>query len=442
MKLKTLASALALAFLLNIGTAPMTSDVAFAAKKEAAAKPEVLEKTLSGRTNPAAKIGGKVSKLLQKATKLSESEKIEEPKRYIDAIAILDQVLAMPKLTPYELSKAQQIKASFAYNADQIPMAIEAANAAVKGNGLNNVEHLQTMMMVTQLLYQNEQYDESIKAFDAYVAEAPKIKGSDYVMQASNYYNQDKFKETVAFIDKALASGDEPQKAWYQLKANSLYQAEDYKAAAAYLKELMAKDPKEKQWVNLAASSYISEENYTEALNVLQTAKKNGLFDSPEMWKQLFGLYQNAERYVDAANTIEEAVAAGGLKRDASTMNSLGQNLYTAAQDLDGKPEAKPLLERAEKAFKEAIALDPADGTADVWMGQLNMFERDNQKAARDHLAAAVTKKVSQIGNAYYLLGVAEFNLGNMAPAKAALTKALGYPESKSNATAFMKNLK
>ncbi len=439
MKLKSLATALALAFLLNAGSAPVTSTIALAAKKEV---PEVLEKTLSGRTNPAAKISGKVSKLLQKATKLSESEKVDEPQRYLDAIKILDQVLAMPKLTPYELSKAQQIKASFAYNADQIPVAIEAAQAAIKGNGLNNLEHLQTMMMVTQLLYQNDQYEESIKAFDAYAAESPKLKGSDYVMQASNYYNQDKFKETVTFIDKAMATGDKPEKGWYQLKANSLYQAEDYKAAAAYLKELMAQDPKEKQWVNLAVSSYISEENFTEALAVLQAAKANGLFDSPEMWKQLYGLYQNAERYTDAANAIEEAIAAGGLKRDASTMNSLGQNLYTAAQDMEGKPEAKGLQDRAEKAFKEAASLDPKDGTADLWLGQLNMFEREDEKAARDNLAAAVTKSLAQKGNAYYLLGVAEYNLGNMAAARAALTEAMKSPESKANATNFMKNIK
>jgi tetratricopeptide (TPR) repeat protein len=431
MKVKNLFAALAIGFCV-LGA---NIDASYAAKPKTVVA-EVIEKTLSGRTNPKTPMGNKMSKALNKAQKLAEEDK------FADANAVIAEALNGKKLTPYEISKANQIMASNYWQQEQYDDAYKATQAAIQANGLTNIEHLQTMFMAVQILTANEKYKESVVAFDAYVKEAPKIKASEYANQGINYYYQDDYKNAVIYIDKAIATGEPSQNQWTQIKANSLYQGESYDAAIVYLKELLVKDPANKQWLGLMVSSYLSLDKYTEAQNVLVDAKNKGMLDNEGMWTQLYQLYGNNDQFVQAADTIDEGIKGNFLKPNAKIKSSQGQYLYMAAQDIEGKPEAKPLLERAIAAFKVAMADDPKDGTAELWMGQIALFDQDNPKAARDYLASAVTKTLKQPGNAYYYLGVSEDQSGNKAAARAALIKAAGYPESKSNAERYLKNLK
>ncbi len=407
--------------------------IAFAKAKEPAR--EVIETTLSGRKNPKISIGNGVSKLLQKAQKLAEDEKFPE------ALVVLEEALTKAK-TPYEIAKTNQIKASYLYNTENFDGAILAGRAAVAANGLDNVEHLQSKLFIAQLLNQNNKYEDAIAAFNDFAADAPKIKGTEYMMQASNYYNLDKFKDAIIFADKAFATGDTPANAWYQIRLNSLYQGENYEGAAAYAKELMAKDPDNRQWLSLAVSSYLELDKNTEALALLNDAKGKNQLDSEALWTQLYQLYSNNDQFSEAGAAIEEGIAKGFLKADEKRMSSLGQNYYMGAQAVEGKPEAKPMLDKAIAAFKRAIPLDPKSGEAELWLGQIYLLDKDEPKPSRDYLASAVTKTLAKPGNAFYLLGVAEDQSGNRVAAKAALIKAQGYPESKGNATTYLKNFK
>ncbi len=425
-----------LSYALTIGLAFTALDpalVAFAKAKEPAR--EVIEVTLTGRKNPKISIGNGVSKLLQKAQKLAEGEKFAE------ALVILEDALTKAK-TPYEIAKTNQIKASYLYNIEKFDDALVAGRAAIAADGLDNVEHLQSKLFVAQLLNQSDKYEDAIVAFNAFAADAPKIKGAEYIMQASNYYNLDKYKDAIIFADKALATGDAPANAWYQIRINSLYQGEQYEAAAAYAKELMAKDPNNRQWLSLAVSSYLSLEKNSDALALLNDAKGKNQLDSEALWTQLYQLYSNNEQFSEAGAAIEEGIAKGFLKSDGKRMSSLGQNYYMGAQALEGKPDAKPMMDKAIDAFKRAIPLDPKSGEAELWLGQIYLLDKDEPKPGREYLASAVTKTLDKPGNAYYLLGVAEDQNGNRVAAKAALVKAQGYPESKSNATSYLKNFK
>ncbi len=425
-----------LSYALSIGLAFTALDpalVAFAKAKEPAR--EVIDVTLTGRKSPKVSISNSVSKLLQKAQKLAEDEKFAE------ALVVLEDALGKAK-TPYEIAKTNQIKSSYLYNTEDYDGALLAGRAAVAAEGLDNVEHLQSKLFIAQLLNQSEKYDDSIVAFNEYVAEAPKIKGSEYMMQSSNYYNLEKYKDAILFADKAFATGDTPGNAWYQIRLNSFYQGEDYEGAAAYAKELMVKDPNNRQWLSLAVSSYLSLDKNNDALALLNEAKSKGQLDSEALWTQLYQLYSNNEQYSEAGATIEEGIAKGFLKNDFKRMNSLGQNYYMGAQAVEGKPEATPILDKAIDAFKRAIALDATNGEADLWLGQILLLDKDQPKQGRDYLASAVTKTLDKPGNAYYLLGVAEDQSGNRVAAKAALIKAQGYTESKSNATSYLKNFK
>jgi hypothetical protein len=430
--IRKLGAAIALGLAL---TATDPSLTAYAAKPKAPVE-EVIEATLTGRKNPKKMgFGAAAGKILNKATALGDEEK------YAEAIVLLDQAFGKSK-TPYEKAKVSQIKASYFYFSDDYENAAKSAMEAIKLDGLSNVEHLQTKLFLAQIYNAADKLPEAIAAFNDYAADAPKVKGSDYILQASNHYNQENFKEAIVFADKALASGDKVENSWLQIKMNSLYQGENYEGAIAYGKELMAKDPTNKQWLSLVVSSYLSLDNYADSLSLLNEAKAKGMLDSEALWTQLYQLYANSEKYVEASAALEEGISKGFIKPQAKHYLSMGQYLVTAAQEVEGKPEAKGLGERAITALKKSIEMDTASGEAGMWLGQFYLLDLDQPKAARDVLAAAVTKTLAKPGNAYYLLGVAEEGVNNRAAAKAALLKAQGYPESKTNATNYLKNFK
>ena len=422
------------ALMLGLGLALSAPNVSAAKEKTPAI--EVIEVTKLGRKDPKIKSSASASKKLNKALEMMQDEKYDE------ALVIVETIVSNAKATPYEKSKGNQLKSNILYFQDKFPEALSASRAAIAADGLTNVEHLQLKFQVVQLLVQQEKYEEAVAAFKEYEADAPKIKGDEYVALAGSYYYQDKFPEAIAAIDQALATGETPKQNWLQIKANSLYTGENYEGAITYLKELLVKDPKNKQWTSLVVSSYLSLDKFPEATAMLLDAKAKGLMDSEALWTQLYQLYTFQDKYAEAAATIEEGIAAGMLKADAKRLSDLGQNYYTAAQELDGKPEAKPLLTKAIDAFTRGAAVSPDDGTSELWLAQIELFENENNKRARELLLVASKKKLKQPGSAFYYLGVAEHQLGNIAAARAALNEALKYPETKSQATSYMKNLR
>lgn len=422
------------ALAIGLGLALSTPNISVAREKTPAI--EVIEITKTGRKDPKIKTSASASRKLNKALEMMHDEKYDE------ALEIVETIVSNAKSSPYEISKGNQLKSNILYFQDNYPDALNASRAAIAADGLSNIEHLQLKFQVVQLLVQQEKYEEAVAAFKEYEADAPKISGDEYVALAGSYYYQDKFPEAIAAIDQALATGETPKQNWQQIKANSLYQGENFEGAITYLKELMAKDPANKQWMSLTVSSYLSLDKYPEATALLLDAKEKGLLDTEALWTQLHQLYTYQEKYAQAAATIEEGISKGLLKADAKRLSDLGQNYYTASQDLEGKPEAKALLDKAIDAFTRGAAVSPEDGTSELWLAQIELFEREDSKRARELLLVATKKKLKQPGSAFYYLGVAEHQLGNLAAARTALNEALKYPETKSQATSYMKNLR
>jgi tetratricopeptide (TPR) repeat protein len=406
------------------------------AKKEA--KPPKLEVLPgSGRKDPKPKTSAKGSKTLNSAL-----EAIYDEDDSAKGIALLDKLLA-GKTTPYEKSKALQVKSSALYNEDKMPEALAAIEGAIAADGLPNLEHLEAMLMRAQLLNIAERFEESTKAFDEYFKDQPQIKGDHYAVQAQNYYELEQWDKTAALIDKALSTGDKPQTAWYQLKVNSLYQAERFDDSIAYLKELLAKNPSDKNFNNLLVSAYLSAEKLDLARDQLLSMKAANLFDSELLWTQLYQVHSHLEQPLEAAKVIEEGIAAGGIKPTCERYVDLGENYYLASDSIDDSKaaEVKAAAERTLGAFTKAAALC-SDGTPEMWQCQL-LLDVDRAKEAISSCEKSISKgNVKNIGNVHYLHAIALAEVGRIKDAQAALKIALTFPESKRNAETMLKNLR
>lgn len=415
-----------------VGAAFLAPSVAMAAGK---GKEDTVLKS-SGRKSPKAKSTAKGSRILNKAYDLTVDEKWDE------ALVELDKLLS-GNPSPYEKSKAHQFRASIYYEKDQMDLAAAESKAAIEADGLPNNEHLDAMLSYAQMLYNSEKFDESITAYEAYIADAPQVKGEAYASLAASYYEKEEWAKAAENVDKALATGDKGQANWYQIKINALYQSENYAGSIAFLKELLAKEPKNMQFNNMLVSSYLQSEQNKEALDHLLAMKSGGLFDSELLWKQLYQLYQANDQWVESTGIIEEGLAAGGLKPVADVYVDLGEAWFAAADALDEKQTAQ----RNENMSKALAAFDKAatvatNGTPDLWRCQILLDQDKAAEAATACGSAHAKGGLKDEGNAHYLHGVALFESGKVAEARAALTKALGFKESKRNAETMLGNLR
>ncbi|HTQ98379.1 MAG TPA: hypothetical protein VMH83_00250, partial [Candidatus Acidoferrum sp.] len=130
--------------------------------------------------------------------------------RYAEAIADLRKLLDDGSLTHFEVARAQQVLSSYYWAVGDNQHAYDAIKAAVTANGLNNVEHLQAMYRAAQILTVMDRYKESAAEFDHYQQDAPNVAGSEYVLQAINYFYQMDYRSSLLYVDKAFATGEEP----------------------------------------------------------------------------------------------------------------------------------------------------------------------------------------------------------------------------------------
>lgn len=428
---RTASMLLALVFALT--TTPLLAQKR-GAQSDAIAELKNGRKDVKPKTSPAG------TRVLAKAYDLFNEEKYDE------AIAELDKLLG-GKPTQYERAKAYQFKANIYYYQDRLPEAIAAAREAIKADGLNNKEQLETYQLAAQLSANLEDVepDVIIKAFQDYLDVAPTVKGDIYGLLANVYYNADRWDEAVTTIDKAFATGDKAADSWYQIKVNALYQAERFDDAVNYLTDLLATSPRNTQFNNLLVSSLLQKEDYQGAKRHLEKMKADNLFDSPLLWTQLYQLHLSLEDPLASAQVMEEGLAVGGLQATPAIYIDLGENYYLLSTD-DEKPEhvarRAEFSQKALQAFDQAANLSADNGTADLWRCQMLM---DMERAADSVTACALALKKGNLreeGNAHYLHGVALFNVGKIAEARVALQKATGFPGSKTNAETMLKNLR
>jgi tetratricopeptide (TPR) repeat protein len=396
----------------------------------------VIPTTLGGRANVYPALRSWFTNALDKAAKLAAND------RYPEAVDLVRKLLEQDALTRYEIAKAQQTLSTYYWTLGNYQQAYDATQAAVAANGLDNVEHLQAMFKGVQLLSMMDKFKESADDFDKYQKESPSIAGSEYLMQAINYFYQKQYPAAIQYVDKAFATGDKPASNWYQFKATSLLQSGDFAGAVAYCQELMARQPGNSQWTFMLVDAYATMQKFPEALALMNEAKSKGLVHTELQVTQFYQLYAKAGRFADAADAIDAGLAAGQLQADVRTLNAKGRFLYEAAQEVKGKPEATPLLARAIDALNKAVTLDPADGNAEFWLGQIAVFMQDDNKTARNYFVAATGKTLKHKGLAWYYLGGVEDHLDHTAAVKAALQEALQDPESKDLAERYLKGKK
>lgn len=365
-------------------------------------------------------------KFVKSYGKIADQYESDEYDAALNGLAKLDS----PKLSDYEKAKVAQMRGYIHYNQDQVTEALAEFKIALDTDALPNAEHFQLKLTVAELYHINDQLTESAAAFDDWTKDAETITGRNWALQAKNYFDQDDFEQTLVYIDKAFATGDKPDRAWQQMKANALLSLERTDEAIAFGHQVLAQAPDDAEFVNFLTALLLDADKPQDAVTILEGLRAQGKLGKENLYVNLYAAYRDLDRAKDAAAVMNEGLSSGVVKASKDRYLQVGEAYYDSE-----------MLTEALAGFRNAAQLSDADGTGDLYVGQV-LLDQEKPKEAREAFTAAIQKgNLRQLGNAYYQLGIAELDSDNEAAAIAAFKKAQGYPESNKNATQALKSL-
>ena len=359
------------------------------------------------------------------------------------AEAALNEVLNGPKFSDYEKAAALVGLANIAYEREQPDQAIALNEKAIALNALDNRAHFNAIYQNAQLNLQEEHYDASLKSIEQWMSLTGTEKAEAWALKGNALYRLERFPEAAEAMKKAISLSPKPNDSWAQILLASYTDAENFTEAAKTGEELLAKDPNNKRIILQLASIYLAQDQDQKALSTLEAAYQRGALTEEKELKQLYQSYNYLKQPQKAVEVINAGLAKGTLKQNAETLKRLGDAYMLSAQDLpDNDPKRNELTLKAADAYGQAAQQTPDNGEMDMMRGHL-LVEIEKWADAKAALTTALKKGgLKREGETYVLLGNAEAELGNDQAAIAAYEKARSFPNTKTMADSWLKNMR
>ena len=410
---------LAAAFLL-VGPVLLTVSNDGLAVAQGKKKDEDKDAPMSGRQTQA--LSKKVYDLITQANEQVDVE------NYDGALATLNKVKAMPKLSEYETAQLYSFYGFLYFNAERYKEAVNAYNTVLKQPDLPAPLQQQTIRTLAQLAFVTEDYQSAIKYANQYINDV----GPDpdmYVVIGTAYYQMEKYKEIIPPVEKAIALANErgtlTKENWLLLLRVAYWELEDYKKVKDLLEQLVVGWPKKDYWTQLSGI-YFELKDEPRQLAAYEAAYDQNLLSSSAELLQLAQLFMQAEVPYKGARVMEKGFAAEKIERNERNLRLLSQAWQLSQEDRKAIP---PL--------KEAAALS-GDGELYARLAQsyLNLSEyKSCIEASNKGIGKGGLKNT---GNAHLILGMCQFELGSLSSAKASFRKALKYEKVAKNASSWI----
>lgn len=376
------------------------------------------------RRTPA--LGSRVYTQLARAQEIADAGDVEKGLEVLRAVEEKKS-----SLNAYELAMLYNFYGFIYYNAERVGEAIASFEKVVAQQPIPETLELSTLFSLAQLAMANGDYDKTLKYIERW---------------------------------EQLNTGKIPVKN-YVLKAQASYAAKYYDSALTYLKSAIKEQKAEgyrvdENWYVLLRAIYFELKQPEKVTEVLETMVR--LFNKPEYWTQLAGMYGELGEEKKQLAVMEAAYQQGYVTKK-SDLRNLSQIYYfnglpfKAAQVMEKGIKDK-LIEANEKNVKflaqswvgakeydQAIATYAElakltdNGDADQQIAELYLQKGDFTKTIEAGNKATAKGKLTNPGNLYLALGMANFNLKNYDQAIVAFNSAKGIKNAERMAAQWVK---
>lgn len=359
--------------------------------------------------------------------RLEKAQKALENKKYGEAIKACGEVLARSSVNDYERALAFQTRAYIYVDQGKLPKAVEDLKAAADLNALPGARQTELIFNVGQVLLSLERPKEAIVQFAKWTKRVEQANPDALYTVGVAYAQVENFAVALKFVEPAIRSkGRKTPTNWKELQLACLVQLKRWNGAIDVMSDLVEADfTNETRWKQLSAL-YAEADRQAESVAVLEAMFYNDLLRKPEDIMLLARNLLASNVPTKSARILEKSMAKGWVKRSAETLELLGTAYVSAA---DREEAVKPLMNAANMSKSGRLFMEA---------GQLFIELKRFDDAARTLRKAIAAGGLRQTGQAYVLLGVAEYRQGRIPAARAAFGKAAGYKDGKSAAKSWL----
>jgi len=154
------------------------------------------------KTKKTGSMSEKVAKKLGEAQELIEDEKLDE------GVAILDSILGLKKISPYERGQVNYFFAYVRYLKGDLKGAITFYKRVAEDPNVPDGLIESSKFTIAQLYFQIEDWPSVITAVDSLLRDQPN-RTDLYVLKGSAMYQQKQYEEMIPIINKAISIAEE-----------------------------------------------------------------------------------------------------------------------------------------------------------------------------------------------------------------------------------------
>lgn len=383
------------------------------------------------------------------STELGKIQPLLTAKNPAAALAVIDAQAAKVPADSYDMAILMQVKAQIFLQDNQLAKAIEPLERCLALSNAHNPPYFELRATqeysyyLSALYYQEgssakdpavaaRYYDKAEKYITDWSKITPKPAPETLSFYASLLYqrataNADqvdtaRLRRALEQTERALRLTTRPRDNFYQLKLACLLQLNENKEAAEVLELLVKQKPDNRTYWQQLAALYLQQGQDVRSIVTIERAQAFGHMNTPKDNFNLVGIYFNIGQFEKAAELLESGLKSGAIENDPKNWELLSFSYQQLRQEY-----------KSIDALKRAAAAFPQNGQFEYLIAQ-TYFSLEKPEEAFIHAKNAVAKgNLTRPHSVYLFLAYIGFELKKFEDALSAATKALDYPEGKTD---------
>ncbi|WP_457934749.1 hypothetical protein LOS73_07200 [Pseudoalteromonas sp. SCSIO 43210] len=371
----------------------------------------------------------KVYSQLARAQKLADDGDVKAGLEALDSINERSS-----SMNSYEIAMMHNFYGFIYYNENDLPKAIAAFEKVVAEEGIPESLRVSTTFSLAQLAMANSDYEKVIAFLDQWDAINTKpITDGYYVLRAQTYYQLKDFKQGLNYITQAItlsdSEGKTPKENWLVLQRAMYYSLNQTDKVVDVLERMVKLYNKPEYWVQLSGMyGELGKERLQ--LSVIEAAYQQGFLTSKSDLRQLAQVYLYNGLAYKAATVMSKAIDAGIAEQTAKNYAFVAEAMIQAKED-----------EKSITYFAKAADLS-SSGKYDQRLAEVYVNTEQFEEAADAARKALDKGDLDFESNAFVALGMAQYNLQNFDASILAFEQAQKHKKSQRLAQQWIKYVK
>ncbi|WP_413403298.1 tetratricopeptide repeat protein [Pseudoalteromonas sp. KJ71-7] len=371
----------------------------------------------------------KVYSQLARAQKLADDGDSKAGLDALDSIQVRSS-----SMNSYEIAMMHNFYGFIYYNENDLVKAIASFEKVIAEDGIPETLRLSTTFSLAQLAMANSDYKKVIAFLDKWDAINTKPKtDAYYLLRAQTYYQLKDYEQGLSYITQAInlsdSEGKVPKENWLVLQRAMYYSLNQTDKVVSVLERMVKLYNKPEYWVQLAGM-YGETGQEKQQLSVLEAAYQQGFLTSKSDLRQLAQVYLYNQLAYKAANVMSKAIEQGIAEPTAKNYAFVAEAMVQAKEDAKSISYFTKAAERSEH------------GKYDQRLAEVYVNTEQYDEAADAARMALDKGGLDFESNAFVALGMAQYNLQNFDASILAFEQAEKHKKSQRLAQQWIKYVK